>query len=114
MKATDGVKALAHITGGGFPENIPRVLPHGVGVNLDLAAIPTPPVSFGWLAKTGGVAANRNAARLQLRYHVQSSAATRLKAAEVEAALRAAGEKPVAFGGDSALPTASSGLPRTL
>lgn len=50
-----GIKALAHITGGGFIENIPRVLPDGVGVMLDLAAISAPPV-FSWLAKTGGVA----------------------------------------------------------
>ena len=55
IRATGGIKALAHITGGGFPDNIPRVLPNGVGVRLDLDAIPVPPV-FGWLAKTGGVA----------------------------------------------------------
>ena len=54
-KAGDGIKALAHITGGGFPDNIPRVLPDGVGVRIDLDAIPVPPV-FGWLARTGGVA----------------------------------------------------------
>jgi phosphoribosylformylglycinamidine cyclo-ligase len=50
-----GINALCHITGGGFPDNIPRVLPDGVGVRLDLDAIAVPPV-FGWLAKTGGVA----------------------------------------------------------
>jgi phosphoribosylformylglycinamidine cyclo-ligase len=49
-----GIKALAHITGGGFIDNIPRVLPKGLGVDLDLDAIRPPPV-FGWLAKTGGV-----------------------------------------------------------
>ncbi|MCA0406171.1 MAG: phosphoribosylformylglycinamidine cyclo-ligase [Proteobacteria bacterium] len=51
----EGIKALAHITGGGFIDNIPRVLPEGFGVSLDLAKITPPPV-FGWLAKTGGVA----------------------------------------------------------
>ncbi|MDQ0469039.1 phosphoribosylformylglycinamidine cyclo-ligase [Labrys wisconsinensis] len=56
LKATGGaVKALAHITGGGFPDNIPRVLPDGLGAAIDLAAIAPPPV-FGWLARTGGVA----------------------------------------------------------
>lgn len=55
LKAGDGINALCHITGGGFPDNIPRVLPEGIGVRLDLDAIPVPPV-FGWLAKTGGVA----------------------------------------------------------
>jgi phosphoribosylformylglycinamidine cyclo-ligase len=55
LKATGGVKGLVHITGGGFPDNIPRVLPAGIGVRLDLDAIDVPPV-FGWLAETGGVA----------------------------------------------------------
>ena len=55
LRATGGIKALAHITGGGFPDNIPRVLPQGTGVRLDLGAIPVPPV-FAWLARTGGVA----------------------------------------------------------
>ena len=55
LRAGVRIKALAHITGGGFPDNIPRVLPEGVGVELDLAAIDVPPV-FGWLAREGGVA----------------------------------------------------------
>jgi phosphoribosylformylglycinamidine cyclo-ligase len=55
MRTTGAIKALAHITGGGFPDNIPRVLPDGLGASLDLGAISAPPV-FGWLAKTGGVA----------------------------------------------------------
>ena len=52
---TPGIKALAHITGGGFPENIPRVLPSDCAAALDLAAIDVPPV-FGWLARNGDVA----------------------------------------------------------
>jgi phosphoribosylformylglycinamidine cyclo-ligase len=55
LKAAGGIKGLIHITGGGFPDNVPRVLPKGVGVRLDLDAIDVPPV-FGWLARTGGVA----------------------------------------------------------
>jgi phosphoribosylformylglycinamidine cyclo-ligase len=55
LKKTDGVKALAHITGGGFPDNLPRVLPDGCGIHLRLSAIPVPPV-FKWLARQGGVA----------------------------------------------------------
>lgn len=55
IRATGGVKALAHITGGGFPENIPRVLPPGLGVRIDLTAVPVLPV-FRWLAAAGGVA----------------------------------------------------------
>ena len=48
------IKALAHITGGGFPDNIPRVLPEGCGAELDLSAIALPSV-FVWLAKIGKV-----------------------------------------------------------
>ena len=49
------IRALAHITGGGFIDNIPRVLPKGIGVELDLSAIRAPRV-FGWLQTMGGVA----------------------------------------------------------
>ena len=49
-----GVNALAHITGGGLTENIPRVLPDGMGVQIDLDSWDLPPV-FQWLAATGGM-----------------------------------------------------------
>jgi phosphoribosylformylglycinamidine cyclo-ligase len=55
IRETKAVKALAHITGGGFPDNIPRVLPKGLGVELDLARVPVPPI-FRWLAQTGRIA----------------------------------------------------------
>ena len=55
IREVHGIKALAHITGGGFTENIPRVLPDGVGANLDLKNVDLPAV-FGWLRKAGGVA----------------------------------------------------------
>ena len=55
LRATKAVKALAHITGGGFPDNIPRVLPQGLGVMLDLPRVPVPPI-FRWLADVGQVA----------------------------------------------------------
>ncbi|GFE64116.1 phosphoribosylformylglycinamidine cyclo-ligase [Litoreibacter roseus] len=48
-----GVHALAHITGGGLTENLPRVLPEGLGAEIDLTAWDLPPV-FRWLAETGG------------------------------------------------------------
>ncbi|ANG95575.1 phosphoribosylformylglycinamidine cyclo-ligase [Brucella pseudogrignonensis] len=54
IRASDGIKALAHITGGGFPDNIPRVLPEGLAAEINLDAIDVPAV-FSWLAKTGGV-----------------------------------------------------------
>ncbi|WP_407051227.1 phosphoribosylformylglycinamidine cyclo-ligase [Methyloraptor flagellatus] len=56
IRATGGVKALAHITGGGFWENIPRVLPAGTAAKVDLSAIPVLPV-FRWLSSIGGVEA---------------------------------------------------------
>ena len=55
LKAHPGIKALAHITGGGFTENLPRVLPDACGAVIDLDAVTVPPV-FKWLAKTGNVA----------------------------------------------------------
>ena len=54
IRATGAVKALAHITGGGFVDNIPRVLPKGLAVALDLDRVPVHPV-FKWLAAAGGV-----------------------------------------------------------
>jgi phosphoribosylformylglycinamidine cyclo-ligase len=53
-RKTQAVKALAHITGGGFVENIPRVLPKGLSVALDLDRVRVPPV-FKWLAASGDV-----------------------------------------------------------
>ena len=50
-----GVHALAHITGGGLTGNLPRVLPDGLGAEVDLAAMPLAPV-FRWLRDAGGVA----------------------------------------------------------
>jgi phosphoribosylformylglycinamidine cyclo-ligase len=55
MRKTNAIKALSHITGGGFPDNIPRVLPAAIAVQLDLARVPVCPV-FRWLASTGGIA----------------------------------------------------------
>jgi phosphoribosylformylglycinamidine cyclo-ligase len=55
IRGTQGVKGLAHITGGGFPDNIPRVLPKGFGARIDLAKVPVAPV-FKWLAREGGIA----------------------------------------------------------
>jgi phosphoribosylformylglycinamidine cyclo-ligase len=54
IRETKAVKALAHITGGGFVDNIPRVLPAGLAIVLDLDRVPVLPV-FKWLAATGGV-----------------------------------------------------------
>src|SRR3979490_2617815 len=55
IRDTSAVKGLAHITGGGFTDNIPRVLPKHLGVGIDLARLPVLPV-FKWLAEQGGIA----------------------------------------------------------
>jgi phosphoribosylformylglycinamidine cyclo-ligase len=55
IRETKAVKALAHITGGGFPDNIPRVLPDGFGATIDLPSVPVLPI-FKWLARTGDIA----------------------------------------------------------
>jgi phosphoribosylformylglycinamidine cyclo-ligase len=55
LRHSQGVKAFAHITGGGFTENIPRALPDGLGVEINLARVPVLPV-FKWLAQAGQVA----------------------------------------------------------
>ncbi|MGI9400247.1 MAG: phosphoribosylformylglycinamidine cyclo-ligase [Rhizobiaceae bacterium] len=52
IKQTGAIKALAHITGGGFTENIPRVLPENLCAEIDLDVI-DPPAVFGWLMSRG-------------------------------------------------------------
>jgi phosphoribosylformylglycinamidine cyclo-ligase len=54
LKATP-VHGMAHITGGGLKENIIRVVPDGLGLHIDAAAIVLPPV-FDWLMREGKVA----------------------------------------------------------
>jgi phosphoribosylamine--glycine ligase/phosphoribosylformylglycinamidine cyclo-ligase len=51
------IKALAHITGGGLPENIPRVVPSNVQVDLDLRSWPLPPI-YKWLISLGKFSAD--------------------------------------------------------
>src|SRR5258707_14334829 len=55
IREPGAVKGLAHITGGGFTDNIPRVLPNHLGVGIDLARLQVLPV-FKWLAEQGGIA----------------------------------------------------------
>ncbi len=50
-----GAKGHAHITGGGLPENLPRVLPEGLAAHVHLDALPYWP-AFRWLQEAGGIA----------------------------------------------------------
>ncbi len=54
IRETGAVKAMAHITGGGLLENIPRVLPAGAGAVIDLSSWERPAV-FNWLQQQGNV-----------------------------------------------------------
>ena len=54
LKNIEGVKAFAHITGGGLTENILRALGEGQGIKIDLSTWNLPPV-FNWLSSAGGV-----------------------------------------------------------
>jgi phosphoribosylformylglycinamidine cyclo-ligase len=96
LKRTSHIRALAHITGGGFPDNIPRVLPKGLGVSLDLAAFEVPRV-FKWLSKTGGVAESEMLRTFNCGIGMVVFAAKE-GADEVEAILREVGETPVRIG----------------
>ena len=54
IRETGAVKGLVHITGGGFQENLPRILPDGCAAHIDLDSWPLPPV-FNWLRQAGGI-----------------------------------------------------------
>jgi phosphoribosylformylglycinamidine cyclo-ligase len=96
LRATSAIKAMAHITGGGFPDNIPRVLPDGVGVRVDLSAIKVPSV-FGWLATVGGVAQDEMLRTFNCGVGMIVVAEAD-KADEAMAAIRATGQDAVFLG----------------
>jgi phosphoribosylformylglycinamidine cyclo-ligase len=48
------IKGMAHITGGGITDNLPRVLPHGTAALIDRAAWQVPPI-FNWLQRSGSI-----------------------------------------------------------
>jgi phosphoribosylformylglycinamidine cyclo-ligase len=102
MRATGGsgpegaIKALAHITGGGLSENVPRVLPEGIGAEIDLGAW-VPAAVFGWL-KTSG---NLDDAEMLRTFNCGIGlviVADRAKAGAVLKELRDAGEAPMIIG----------------
>ncbi|MBG0811701.1 phosphoribosylformylglycinamidine cyclo-ligase [Methylosinus sp. H3A] len=96
LKRSDAILALAHITGGGFPDNLPRVLPKGLGASLDLGAFRPPPV-FSWLAQRGGVAEAEMLRTFNCGIGMVVIVA-RDGVDEALAALLEAGETPIAIG----------------
>jgi phosphoribosylformylglycinamidine cyclo-ligase len=110
-RKTKAVKALAHITGGGFVDNIPRVLPDGLSIALDLDRVPVLPV-FKWLARVGNIAEaemlrtfNCGVGMIAIVAAAEANAAVECFAANGETVVRlgevieAAGEPRVAFRG---------------
>jgi phosphoribosylformylglycinamidine cyclo-ligase len=96
MRETKAVKGLAHITGGGFPDNIPRVLPKGLGARIDLAKVPVLPV-FKWLAREGDIAQNEMLRTFNCGIGMIVIAAPK-DAAAVAKAFDKAGDKAVTIG----------------
>jgi phosphoribosylformylglycinamidine cyclo-ligase len=96
IRETKGIKALAHITGGGFTENIPRVLSAGLDVALDLGAVPILPV-FKWLAAAGGISTTEMLRTFNCGIGMVAVADRDLADAAVER-LTAHGEKVVRLG----------------
>ncbi|AXK80494.1 phosphoribosylformylglycinamidine cyclo-ligase [Pseudolabrys taiwanensis] len=96
IRGTGAVKGLAHITGGGFPDNIPRVLPKGLGARVDLARVDVLPV-FKWLAKTGNIEQNEMLRTFNCGIGMIVVTAPQ-DAERVMAAFTAAGEKATRIG----------------
>jgi len=91
-----GVKAYAHVTGGGLVENIPRVLPKGLMAELDARAWTLPPV-FRWLQRTAGIGQAEMARTFNCGIGMVAVVAP-AKAARAEAAFRRAGERVFRIG----------------
>jgi phosphoribosylformylglycinamidine cyclo-ligase len=89
--AAGGVKALAHVTGGGLLENLPRVLPEGLAVRIDGICWPVPPV-FTWLSAAGEVAVTEMLRTFNCGIGM-AVIADAARAEAVETALRDAGER---------------------
>ena len=96
LLAEGGVRALAHITGGGLTENLPRVLSETLAAEIDLTAW-TPPAAFQWLSAASGAeeAEMLRTFNCGIGLILVCEAG---RAAAVTEALEAAGEAPVAIG----------------
>ena len=96
VRETGAVKAMAHITGGGITENLPRVLPQDLAARIDLDRLPVPPV-FRWLAGLADIAPDEMLRTFNcgagMMLVVPSTAV-----AAVTAALAASGQTVVAVG----------------
>ena len=107
IRQTNSVKALAHITGGGLTENIPRVLPKSLGARIDLRSVHVPPI-FKWLAATGNIAVPEMLRTFNCGIGMVAIVAPQDRECAM-AAFKAAGEAVVGLGELSAM---ANGAPR--
>ncbi len=106
LAKADQVHAMAHITGGGLVENVPRVIPDTLQVRIDARSWTLPPV-FQWLARGGEIAP----AEMTRVFNCGIGMVAIVPAAKRDAAmatLRAAGENPVEIGRVVAKPDAQA------
>jgi phosphoribosylformylglycinamidine cyclo-ligase len=96
LRETNAIKALAHITGGGLSENLPRVLPDGLAAHIDLAKW-TAPAVFGWLKRAGNLDDEEMLRTFNCGVGLILVAAAE-QADAVLTALTAAGESPTVIG----------------
>jgi phosphoribosylformylglycinamidine cyclo-ligase len=96
MRETGGIRGLAHITGGGLSENLPRILPAGLAAHVGLAAWKAPAV-FGWLQRAGRLDDPEMLRTFNCGIGLVVVTAKE-QASAVQAALTAAGEAPLAIG----------------
>jgi phosphoribosylformylglycinamidine cyclo-ligase len=96
LKGTRGIHALAHITGGGYPDNLPRVLDDGLAVSLDLDAFSPQPV-FAWLASVGGLDEREMLRTFNCGFGMAAFVSAE-RGAEAREALAEAGLAPVLIG----------------
>jgi phosphoribosylformylglycinamidine cyclo-ligase len=94
--AGEAVKGLSHITGGGLPGNIPRVLPDGLGVRLDLGTYARPAI-FRVIAEGGPVEEAEMRRTFNLGVGLVAVVAPEAEARAIDA-LRSSGEQAWAFG----------------
>lgn len=99
-----GVRAIAHITGGGIPGNLPRVLPEGIGAEIDERSFPRPAI-FDVIQKRANVAEHEMRRTFNLGIGMIFAVAPE-QADAVEKALTDAGERPHRIGALVAMPGA--------
>ncbi|KAJ2849942.1 hypothetical protein J3B02_003732, partial [Coemansia erecta] len=90
------IKGMAHITGGGFTDNIPRVLPKNVGVDIDASTWELPAV-FKWIKQAGGIAVEEMARTFNCGIGMVIVVASE-RVADVVDSLNASGETAAVIG----------------